>query len=216
MDPIRDYIKSLRVDYNLGFLDEKTAQEDPILQFAEWMQQAIDKKANEPNAMSLATVSSNGRPSSRIVLLRNFDQDGFVFFTNYESHKAKELEANNRAALNFFWPEIHKQIRIEGKTERISEKESDEYFDSRPRESQVGAWASGQSNKLQSRAELDEKYEMINKQFDGKTISRPSFWGGFRLRPDMFEFWQGRPKRLHDRLQYRLENSQWIIQRLYP
>ena len=216
MDPINEHIKSLRTDYNLENLDESTAFKDPFMQFGEWMKKAVTEKVNEPNAMSLATVSQNGKPSSRIVLLRNFDSTGFVFYTNYESHKARELMMNGHAALNFFWPELHRQVRIEGISVRISEAESDAYFDSRPRESQLGAWVSQQSSRVSSRAEMDQKYDATSLQYEGKPVKRPPFWGGFRVIPDSFEFWQGRPSRLHDRLQYRLEGNSWVLQRLYP
>lgn len=216
MDPVNEHIKSLRTDYNLQNLDESTSNKDPFLQFSEWMHQAIASNVNEPNAMCLATVSQNGKPSTRIVLLRNFDKSGFVFFTNYESHKSKELLSNKQAALNFFWPEIHRQVRIEGRAELISEKDSDDYFDSRPRESQIGAWVSKQSSVVDSRAEMDQKFESVLQRFEGKAVHRPPFWGGFRVVPDVMEFWQGRPNRLHDRIQYRLESGNWLLRRLYP
>jgi pyridoxamine 5'-phosphate oxidase len=151
------------------------------------------------------------------VLLRNFDGDGFVFFTNYNSHKSNELLTNKWGALNFFWPELHKQVRIEGKAEKVEERDSEDYFNSRPRESQLGAWVSEQSNELKSREELDQKFEILTKKFEGKTVERPPHWGGFRIRPELFEFWQGRPNRLHDRIQYRIQSdNSWSIRRLYP
>ncbi len=217
MDDMMDFLKSLRTDYNLDNFDTSTADPDPVVQFGVWMKMAIDNNANEPNAFNLATVSAVGRPSSRIVLLRNFDHDGFVFFTNYESHKAKELLGSRWAALNFFWPELHKQVRIEGQAEKVAEWDSEEYFNSRPRESQLGAWVSEQSSELTNREEMNQKFEILTKKFEGRSVERPPHWGGFRIRPELFEFWQGRPSRLHDRIQYRLESdSTWKMRRLYP
>src|SRR6187549_1245806 len=181
MDDLKDLLKSLRTDYNMDNLDIGSADKDPFRQFAGWMQLAIDKNVMEPNAMTLSTVSDQKKPSSRIVLLRNFDHDGFVFYTNYESHKSRELSQNKHAALNFFWPELHKQVRIEGKAQKIDQTESDAYFNSRPRESQLGAWVSVQSTHLESREELDEKFENLTKEFEGKTIKRPEHWGGYRV-----------------------------------
>ena len=217
MDEIKDTLKNLRTNYNLDVLDTETVHPDPVIQFAAWMKIAIDGKVNEPNAMNLATVSASGQPSSRIVLLRNFDKDGFVFFTNYESNKGRELFENHNAALNFFWPELHKQVRIEGKADKVVESDSEEYFNSRPRESQLGAWVSEQSRELKNRQELDQKFENLTRQFEGREVERPPHWGGFRIKPEMFEFWQGRPNRLHDRIQYLLlGTNNWTIRRLYP
>jgi len=217
MEHILDFLKNLRTDYNLDNLDTKTADPDPVVQFAMWMKMAVDNKVNEPNAFNLATNSALGRPSSRIVLLRSFDRDGFVFFTNYESHKAKDLLTTRSAALNFFWAELHKQVRIEGYAEKVSEWDSDDYFNSRPRESQLGAWVSEQSTEVSSREEMDQKFEILTKKYEGKTVERPPHWGGFRIRPDLFEFWQGRPSRLHDRIQYQFQgDNKWLIRRLYP
>ncbi|MDQ3050921.1 MAG: pyridoxamine 5'-phosphate oxidase [Bacteroidota bacterium] len=217
MDPIKDYLKNLRTDYNLDIFDTKTANPDPFLQFGTWMKMAVDNNLNEPNAFNLATVSAQNRPSSRIVLLRNFDEAGFVFFTNYNSHKASELSNNKWAAINFFWAELHKQVRIEGKAEKVADLDSEAYFKSRPRESQLGAWVSEQSSELTSREEMDEKFKILTKKFEGRDVDRPPHWGGFRIRPELFEFWQGRPNRLHDRIQYRLQpDSSWSLHRLYP
>jgi len=217
MDDMMDFLKSLRTDYNLDNLDTSTADPDPINQFGIWMKMAIENKVNEPNAFNLATVSAIGRPSSRIVLLRNFNTDGFVFFTNYESHKAKELIAGKWAALNFFWPELHKQVRIEGQAEKVEEWDSEEYFNSRPRESQLGAWVSEQSSELANREEMNQKFEILTKKFEGRAVERPPHWGGFRIRPELFEFWQGRPNRLHDRIQYQVQaDASWKMRRLYP
>lgn len=216
MDQIKHFLKNIRTDYNLADFDLKTADPDPINQFAVWMKMAVDANVNEPNAMNLATVSEYGQPSSRIVLLRNFDHDGFVFFTNYESHKGKELESNKKAALNFFWSELHKQVRIEGSVIRVPEWDSDEYFESRPRESQIGALVSQQSKELNSREELEQKVENLTKELGGKEVKRPLNWGGYQVIPNFFEFWQGRPNRLHDRIKYEKADSGWKLSRLYP
>ena len=216
MEDINDFLKNKRIDYNLGILDIKTADPDPFNQFAAWMKIAVDANVSEPNAMNLATVSDTGQPSSRIVLLRNFDQDGFVFFTNYESHKGRELEAHKKAAINFFWSELHKQVRIEGSVVRVPDWDSDDYFQSRPRESQIGALASQQSKELNSREELEQNVKNLTNELNGKEIKRPAYWGGYRIIPHFFEFWQGRPSRLHDRIKYEKAGNEWRKCRLYP
>mgnify|MGYP002146206082 CR=1 FL=1 len=217
MKELNDFVKKLRTDYNKDVLDIATAQDDPVDQFALWMKEAVDANVNEPNAMNLATVGLDGRPSSRIVLLRNFDKAGFVFFTNYLSHKGCDLDATGWASLNFFWPELHKQVRIDGRAVRVEEWDSTDYFNSRPRESQIGAWTSLQSSRLESRAELEQKFENLTAGFENKSIERPPHWGGFRIVPDSFEFWQGRPSRLHDRVKYELsEGNIWKKFLLYP
>lgn len=216
MEDINDFLKNKRIDYNLDILDIKTADPDPFNQFAAWMKIAVDANVSEPNAMNLATVSDTGQPSSRIVLLRNFDQDGFVFFTNYESHKGRELEAHKKAAINFFWSELHKQVRIEGSVVRVPDWDSDDYFGSRPRESQIGALASQQSKELNSREELEQNVKNLTNELNGKEINRPANWGGYRIIPHFFEFWQGRPSRLHDRIKYEKVVNEWQRCRLYP
>jgi pyridoxamine 5'-phosphate oxidase len=217
MEYLKDFLKNIRTDYDLDTIDVSTCHADPVIQFAVWMQLAVEKNVQEPNAFNLATVSPEGNPSSRIVLLRNFDQEGFVFFTNYKSHKGQAMESTGKAALNFFWPELHKQVRIEGHVSRIEDWDSDEYFASRPRESQIGAWTSDQSEQLSSRLELEQKFENLTSHFAGQNIPRPKHWGGYRVKPVAFEFWQGRPSRLHDRIRYDLEKSgSWKICRLFP
>ena len=217
MEQIKRYLKNIRTDYNLDSLEISTADKDPVIQFAAWIQQAIDNGNEEANAMNLATVSADGKPSSRIVLLRNFDHSGFVFFSNYHSRKGRDIESNRYAALNFFWPELHRQVRIEGSVSKIEDWDSDDYFNSRPRESQIGAWASKQSESLKNRAELDKIVENLTAEYEGKSIPRPLHWGGYRLQPEHYEFWQGRPNRLHDRLQYFKSNdNDWEIRRLFP
>ena len=217
MEYIKDFLKNVRTDYNLDSLDDENSHHDPIVQFALWMKLAVDSNLPEPNAMNLATVSPEGIPSSRIVLLRNFDNDGFVFFTNYLSKKSNDLNSTNKAAINFFWAELHKQVRIEGVAEKVEDWDSDDYFQSRPRDSKLGTWVSSQSQRLTSREELEKKIENLTKEYEGKEIPRPPFWGGYRIKPFAFEFWQGRQSRLHDRLRYELSNdNQWSKFRLYP
>jgi len=190
---------------------------DPIRQFAAWFQQALAANLPDPNAMTLATATPDGQPSARVVLLKAFDASGFTFFTNYEGRKARELTANARAALLFFWPELQRQVRIEGIVERVSEAESDDYFRSRPLGSRLGAWASAQSEVIASRDVLEERVRQAVQRFPDGEVPRPPFWGGFRVRPLSIEFWQGRPDRLHDRLRYqRVPPEDWHIERLSP
>jgi pyridoxamine 5'-phosphate oxidase len=190
---------------------------DPIKQFANWFTAAIEAQIRDVNAMSLATVSNQGRPSVRIVLLKGFDEDGFVFFTNYDSEKGCELAANPYAALGFYWIELDRQVRISGKTGKTSREESERYFHSRPPGSQLGAWASKQSEIIDARRILDARMAQMTERFAGKPIPLPPHWGGYRLKPDQMEFWQGRTNRLHDRFRYRLHpDGSWLIERLSP
>jgi pyridoxamine 5'-phosphate oxidase len=190
---------------------------DPIKQFANWFSTAIETGIRDVNAMSLATAGRNAKPSVRIVLLKGFDEDGFVFFTNYESEKGKQLEANPYAALGFYWIELDRQIRISGKVDKTSREESQTYFHSRPVGSQLSAWASRQSAVLDGRRVLDARMEEINERFADKPVPLPPHWGGYRLKPDNMEFWQGRPNRLHDRFRYtRQSDGSWLIERLAP
>ncbi|SKB86464.1 pyridoxamine 5'-phosphate oxidase [Dyadobacter psychrophilus] len=209
-------IAKLRQDYNLKGLHEQDLNPNPFTQFKLWFDEALSASVIEPNAMHLSTVS-NGRPSGRIVLLKDLDQTGFTFFTNYESKKAKELESNPFVALTFLWKELERQVRIEGKVEKTTDQESAEYFAVRPRGSQIGAWASAQSRHLENRAELEERTRLLEEQFAGSEVPRPPHWGGYRVIPHYFEFWQGRRSRLHDRLVYEQSNEgSWEIERLYP
>jgi pyridoxamine 5'-phosphate oxidase len=216
MDDLKGHIAKLREDFVKGNLSEKDVQKHPFAQFKLWLDEAVEAKVPEVQAMNLATVSHDGKPSARIVYLREFDDNQFWFYTNYNSKKAGEIEKNPYAALTFFWPELERQIRIEGRFEKASPFQSDAYFNARPYESKIGAWASQQSKVLKSRAELEEKIAERQKQYGPETIKRPSFWGGYVLTANYYEFWQGRKNRLHDRISYTLENENWIIARLSP
>lgn len=214
---MQDKILQLRKEYSKEALDLSHLKTNPYDQFRFWMEEAIAAKIDEPNAMVLSTVGPNLRPSARIVLLRDVRDNGLSFYTNYESKKAKELSVNSYACVTFFWHELERQIRIEGKVEKLSEQESDEYFALRPRGSQLGAWASPQSSEINSREELEKSIEKLEKQFENKPIPRPHFWGGFLLNPDYFEFWQGRESRLHDRFRFISEgDNKWKYNRLAP
>jgi len=210
-------IADLRKEYSSESLLETDVELNPVDQFEKWWTQAITSQVDEANAMTLATASADGMPSARIVLLKAFDKNGFVFFTNYESFKAMQLDENPKACLVFFWRELERQVRITGLVKKVSEKESDEYFLSRPQGSQVGAWTSPQSKVIESRDWLDKRYTSLSEEFQHKTLKRPPHWGGYAVTPVIVEFWQGRPSRLHDRIQYRLEeNGNWKIERLAP
>ena len=216
MDQLKHLIKGSRQQYDKDKLSEENLLESPFDLFTQWLQLAVDSKVHEPIAMNLATVNKEGHPSSRIVLMRGFDENGIVFFSNYASKKGEQLSFNTAAAVNFYWLELHKQIRIEGFTSKVPDQVSDEYFNSRPRESQIGAWASLQSHILKSRQELDDRVTAIEKKYINSEVPRPSNWGGYVLKPHIFEFWQGRLNRLHDRFQYTLLNDTWKIDRLSP
>ena len=208
-------IAALRKSYERAELDEAASDADPLRQFAAWLEQAIAAQLPEPNAMTLATVGSDARPSTRIVLIKGYDERGLVWYTNYESRKGRELDANPHAALQFHWVELERVVRIEGMVEKVTEAESDAYFASRPLDSRVGAWASPQSQVIASRTVLVANAARYGAQFLLKP-PRPPHWGGFRLRPRAWEFWQGRRSRLHDRLRYRLEAGTWLRERLAP
>lgn len=210
-------IADIRTDYKLQSLSEKETLPDPFQQFEKWWKEALDSHIAEVNAMTLATASADGMPDARIVLLKGVDDKGFTFFTNYHSAKGEELLINPRACLVFFWKELERQVRISGLVTLISEKESDVYFNSRPEGSRIGAWASPQSEEISSREWLEENEKKTREEWAGKTIERPPHWGGYRVIPTRFEFWQGRPNRLHDRILYSLQgNGAWKIGRLAP
>ena len=210
-------LASIRNDYLQKSLSKNDVAVNPLDQFEHWFEEATAAEINEPTAMNLSTVSENGRPSGRIVLLKGINDSAFQFYTNYESQKAHDLALNPFAALTFFWPELERQIRIEGKVEKLSESTSESYFSSRPWDSQIGAWASPQSQVIENRDVLEENFQKVKEKYEGREVPRPSHWGGYQLVPDRFEFWQGRSSRLHDRIIYWLSNDgEWIIERLAP
>ena len=210
-------LSELRRDYALASLARDSIDTDPFRQFEHWFQEALKAEVLEPNAMTLATVDAQGHPSARIVLLKSVDPAGFVFFTNYQSSKGQQLAANPQAALVFFWKELERQVRIEGRVEKISRAESERYFQSRPRGSQIGAAASNQSQVVANRTVLETRFQDLEARYVEQDIPTPAHWGGYRLTPDLLEFWQGRRNRLHDRLRYRLlDSGDWSIERLEP
>jgi pyridoxamine 5'-phosphate oxidase len=209
-------IADLRREYASRALGEDQADADPIRQFTAWFDEAANAQILDVNAMTLATTAADGEPDARIVLLKGFDDDGFVFFTNYDSVKGRQLAANPRACLLFFWVELERQVRITGAVTKVSRSESEEYFHSRPFESQVGAWASAQSTAVANRAVLESRYEALTAQYAGQSVPLPEFWGGYRVTPEKVEFWQGRPSRLHDRLLYTRGTDGWSRARLAP
>lgn len=210
-------IADIRKDYRLHSLSENEVEANPFRQFDTWWQEATNSAIEEVNAMTLATASAEGIPSARIVLLKSYDDRGFVFFSNYNSYKGMNMDENPRACLLFFWKELERQVRITGLVEKVSAAESDEYYNSRPEGSRIGAWASPQSNVIASRDWLEVQQNQYAKEFLSKPIVRPPHWGGYRVKPITIEFWQGRQDRLHDRLQYSLEeNGGWMIERLAP
>jgi pyridoxamine 5'-phosphate oxidase len=217
MGRLNDDLFTERNEYRRHILLENEASPSPWDQFEYWLEDARRDGIKDYNAMSITTINESGFPNTRIVLLRSFDPNGLVFFTNYLSEKGKEIENNNKVGVNFFWNTLERQIRVHGVAQKISKEESDEYFASRPRESQIAAWASMQSSVLRTREELEQSVVDFTKKFDGGTVSRPEHWGGFRIVPHYFDFWQGRPSRLHDRLIYKVDASfDWFINRLAP
>ena len=210
-------IADIRKDYKLQTLSKADVAADPFLQFDKWWDDAVKSEIDEVNAMTLATANKEGKPSARIVLLKGYDKNGFVFFTNYQSHKGHELTENPNACLVFFWAALERQVRITGTVEKITAAESDVYFESRPAGSRIGAWASPQSSVITSREIIEERQKEFEQKFNDGNITRPPYWGGYIVKPFEIEFWQGRPSRLHDRIQYTLqEESGWKIERLAP
>ncbi len=209
-------LSDLRKEYIRAGLDESDADPDPIEQFRKWFDEALAADLHEPNAMTLATATPDGKPSARVVLLKGFDARGFVFYTNYEGRKGRELAENPRAALVFYWGELERQVRVEGRVWRVLEEESDAYYASRPRGSRLGAWASAQSRSVERRELVEERLRELEREYTGREVPRPPFWGGYRVEPEEIEFWQGRENRLHDRLVYRWSSDGWRIERLQP
>ncbi|HEV7700711.1 MAG TPA: pyridoxamine 5'-phosphate oxidase [Pyrinomonadaceae bacterium] len=211
----RDSLAQLRRDYASSTLDESNVAADPLDQFRVWLDDALKADVLDPNALTLATCGSDCRPSARVVLLKYYSEEGFTFFTNYESRKGRELTENPNATMHFFWPQLHRQIMIEGSVEKYDRDASDAYFLSRPLDSRIGAWASHQSAAIESREVLNERVKKLTEEF-GEDVPPPPFWGGFTLLPDSYEFWQGRVGRLHDRIVYTRDDDRWEITRLAP
>ena len=209
-------IADLRKEYTRAGLAERDVAPDPVEQFRRWFDAALDAGLHEPNAMTVATATREGRPSARVVLLKGFDGRGFVFYTNYEGRKGRELEENPRAALLFYWGELERQVRVEGTVSRVSDEESDAYYASRPRGSRLGAWASEQSRTVEGRGVLEGRLGDLEAEYEGREVPRPPFWGGYRVEPEVVEFWQGRENRLHDRIVFCREGGGWKIERLQP
>ncbi len=209
-------VADLREEYGGAGLNESDLDANPVEQFRRWFDEALTANLHEPNAMTLATSTPDGQPSARIVLLKGYDERGFVFYTNREGRKARELTQNSRCALLFYWGEMGRQVRIEGAAARVPEEEADAYFATRPRGSRLGAWASAQSREVGDRRALEDRLRELELEYEGREIPRPPFWGGYRVEPTLFEFWQGRENRLHDRLVYRRAGDGWEVSRLQP
>ncbi len=217
MEINKESIQNMRTSYKKGALEKEDLSDDPMHLAKAWFQEAIDQKIYEANAMSLSTVSLEGQPTIRTVLLKGIDESGYIFYSNYHSRKAQEMEANPKAAILLFWRELERQIRIEGSIEKISEEASIEYFKSRPKGSQLGAWASPQSKVISDRSVLDDRLEELKTVYQNhERLPKPAHWGGYRLVPHYYEFWQGRESRLHDRFEYKKEDDDWVINRLAP
>jgi pyridoxamine 5'-phosphate oxidase len=212
-----DHIAGLRLDYRQAALDEHAVASDPLTQFDVWFHEALAANLLEPNAMTLATAGADGMPSARVVLLKGYDDRGFVFYTSHESRKGLDLDANPRAALVFYWPELERQVRVNGDVARLTTAENEAYFRSRPPGSQLAAWASRQSQVIASRAELEARWQALAREFADRPVPPPPHWGGYRVTPRQVEFWQGRPDRLHDRIRYRRQaEGGWVVERLAP
>jgi pyridoxamine 5'-phosphate oxidase len=216
MENISRQIAQMRREYVSQPFDESQVAGDPITQFKNWFDEAATSEQPDAEAMTLSTATPDGRVAGRVVLLKGCDERGFVFFTNYESHKSREMTSNPRVALTFYWHTLHRQVRIEGVAEKVAHEESEEYFQTRPRGSQIGAWASPQSEEIGDRDDLERRVSEFEARFKDRPINCPPFWGGFRVKPEMVEFWQGRESRLHDRIRYTLRGDEWRISRLAP
>jgi len=215
-EDILNYLNEMRRDFSGKPLNEESVLKNPIEQYAVWFEEAVNGQLLDPYAMSITTVSGEGQPSTRIVYMRGIKDEGFVFYTNYNSAKGRDLESNNRVSLNFFWGELERQIRVEGKVEKISETESDAYFANRSRESQIGAWASAQSDVITDRDQLEGQVVFYTEKFKGGNVPRPKHWGGYVVKPTKVEFWQGRASRLHDRIIYTKKVNGWSLSRVSP
>lgn len=210
-------LQNLRQDYSAATLTEKEVKQDPIRQFEKWFDEAVAANIHEPNAMTLATATTGGHPSARVVLLKGFNKDGFMFYTNYLSRKGKEMAKNPLVSVVFFWGELERQVRIEGTIEKLSREQSEEYFHSRPKASQLGALVSAQSQEIEGRKEMEAKMAELETVYADKDVPKPSYWGGYIIKPRLVEFWQGRRSRLHDRIVYKkIDNKTWKIVRLAP
>ena len=217
IEEVSNYLNQVRHDFTKQSLDESSVDDNPLEQYAKWFEEAVGAQVLDPKAMVVSTVDKEGKPSSRVLYVRGVKENGFLFYTNYASKKGKELSENPNVAVNIFWPELERQIRMEGVVEKLSADESDAYFASRPRESQIGAWASAQSETIENRETLVTLVNSFTKKFkENDTIPRPPHWGGYFIKANYFEFWQGRPSRLHDRIAFRLVNDKWSKGRLSP
>ena len=215
-EDLQNYLNSIRRDFADKALTEEAVNKNPFNQFETWFEEAVNSQILDPYAMSVSTVSANGQPSIRIVYLRFISEEGLVFYTNYDSQKGNDIKDNNKVAINFFWGELERQIRVEGDVTIVSEDISNDYFSKRPRESQIGAWASDQSTVIKNREELEKRVEYFTEKYKDQEIPRPPHWGGYIVKPQTFEFWQGRPSRLHDRLIYTRDNDNWVVSRVAP
>lgn len=217
IEEVSNYLNKIRHEFTSAELNENSVGENPVGLFADWLEEAVGSQLLDPKAMVISTVSKEGKPSSRVVYNRGITEDGFKFYTNYESRKGNDLENNPNVSVNVFWPEMERQIRMEGVVTKLSELESDEYFAERPRESQIGAWASAQSKLVKNRVELQELVETFKKRFENQDVPRPNNWGGYFIKANYFEFWQGRPARLHDRIVFeKKSDGKWNKYRVAP